>query len=129
MFFKYNYDLITRWLLKVCYNSALANDSYYDIGLYQKNIDYILKGKEAESKIEVYALFMETAYDKQMKNECYHLQKDRNYEIDWFRIAPYKLLAKPTYYTAMRCILINSFVFLTERPLGPQQSWGEQSEQ
>ena len=46
-------------------------------------------------------------------NECYHLQKDRNYEIDWFRIAPYKLLAKPTYYTAMRCILINSFAFLT----------------
>ncbi len=113
VFFKYNYDLLTRWLLKVCYNSARANDSYYDIGLYHKNIDYILKGKEAESKIEVYALFMETAYDKQMKNECYHLQKDRNYEIDWFRIAPYKLLAKPTYYTAMRCILINSFAFLT----------------
>ncbi len=68
MFFKYNYDLLTRWLLKVCYNSARANDSYYDIGLYQKNIDYILKGKEAGSKIEVYALFMETAYDKQKQN-------------------------------------------------------------
>ncbi|MDE7331320.1 MAG: hypothetical protein K2O16_03635 [Lachnospiraceae bacterium] len=56
---------------------------------------------------------METAYDKQMKNECYHLQKERNYEIDWFRIAPYRLLSKPTYYIAMRCILINSFAFLT----------------
>lgn len=113
VFFKYNYDLLTRWLLKVCYNSSRANDSIYDIGLYQKNIGYILEGKEAEAKIAVYALFMETAYDEQMKEECYHLSKERNYQIDWFRIAPYKLLSMPTYYAAMRCVLINSFAFLT----------------
>lgn len=113
VFLKYNYDLLTRWLLKVCYNSARANDSQYDIALYQRNIGYILEGKEAETKIDVYALFMETAYDEKMKEECYHLNKKSNYKIDWFRIAPYRLLAMSTYYTAMRCVMINSFAFLT----------------
>lgn len=56
---------------------------------------------------------METAYDEKMKEECYHLNKKSNYKIDWFRIAPYRLLAMSTYYTAMRCVMINSFAFLT----------------
>ncbi|SHJ80901.1 hypothetical protein SAMN02745136_00940 [Anaerocolumna jejuensis DSM 15929] len=113
IYFKYNYHMLTRWLLKVCYNSARANDADFDIGLYQEYISYILNKDYTEAlDISIFAMFMEVAFDKETQEECYHLNKDRNYEIDWFRIAPFRMVNLSVYYIAMRCIMINSLAFL-----------------
>jgi hypothetical protein len=36
LFFKCDYSKLSRWLLKVCFNSARANDTTYDILTYEK---------------------------------------------------------------------------------------------
>lgn len=112
IFFKYDYDLLTRWLLKVSYNSARTNDSDYDIGLYNKNKEYILNGSNRRTIIKTFVTFMEVATDN-TRDDIYHLQDKRDYEVDWFRIAPFRLRSTPTYNCTLRCIIINSFAFLT----------------
>lgn len=106
--------MLTRWLLKVCYNMARANDGHYDISLYEKNVEYIMNRGNAESNIIVFAMFMGTGcLDKKMEEHCNHLKKNREYDIDWFRMGPFKLREEAIYYCASRFVMINSFVFLT----------------
>lgn len=104
--FKYNYDLLTRWLLKVCYNSARTNDSYHDVSLYEKNVDYIMDRGPAQNDIVVYTMYMGA------EMEFNHMKKDRKYDIDWFRIGSFKVLDEMTFYSANRVIMINSLAFL-----------------
>ena len=112
--FKYNYDLLTRWLLKICYNMARANDGHYDISLYKKNVDYIMNRGEAESNIIVFAMFMGTGcLDEKMEEHCDHLKKNRKYDIDWFRIGQFRLQEDAIYYCASKFVIVNSFAFLT----------------
>ncbi len=111
--FKYNYDMLTRWLLKVCYNMSRTNDGHYDISLYKKNVDYIMNRGNAESNIAVFAMYMGTGcLNKKMEEHCNHLKKIRECDIDWFRMGPFKLREDAIYYCASRFIMINSFVFL-----------------
>lgn len=113
VYFKYNYHMLTRWLLKICYNIARVNNSYYDISLYEKNIDYIMNRGGAGTKIVVYAMYMGTGcLSENMEKHCNHLKKERIYDVDWFRIGPFRLKNDATYYCASRCIIINSFAFL-----------------
>lgn len=112
IYFKYNYNMLVRWLLKICYNSARANDAEFDIKLYQKNVDYIMNRGYAESNITVFAIYMGSGcLSKEMAEHCYHLKDEREFEIDWFRIGPFRLTEHSTYYCASRCIIINSFAF------------------
>ncbi|MBR2046503.1 MAG: hypothetical protein IJ958_10285 [Agathobacter sp.] len=112
-YFKYNYDYLARWLLKICFNSARANGSDYDASVYQKNTNYILNREKASSKISIYATLL--GYDNinpELARMCSHMQKDRTYEFDWFRIGPFKNLNIMTYYSALRVVIINSIAFL-----------------
>ena len=104
--FKYNYDLLTRWLLKVCYNSARTNDCQYDVSLYEKNVDYIMNRGPAQNNIVVFVMFMGSEV------EFNHMKKDRTYDIGWFRIGSFRILENMTFYCANRIIMINSFAFL-----------------
>lgn len=112
LYFKYNYNMLVRWLLKICYNSARANDAKFDIKLYEKNVDYIMNRGCAESNITVFTMYMGSGcLSKEMAEHCYHLKDERDFEIDWFRIGPFRLTEHSTYYCASRCIIINSFAF------------------
>lgn len=112
IYFKYNYDKLVRWLLKVCYNSARLNDAKFDIKQYEKNVDYIMNRGDAVSKITVFAMYMGCdCLSTKMDGHCYHLKQEREYEIDWFRIGPFTLIDNATYSCSSRCIMINSFAF------------------
>lgn len=112
--FKYNYDMLTRWLLKICFNIARVNNGNFDASLYEKNVDYIMNRGSAESNIVVFAMFIGTGcLDKKLEEHCNHLKDKRDYEIDWFRIGPFKLKNNPTYNCASKFVIINSFAFLT----------------
>lgn len=114
IYFKYDYFKLVKWLLKVCYNMARANDANYDISLYKKNVNFIMNRGDAESYIVVFAMFIGTGcLDKKMEEVCNHLKKNREYDIDWFRMGPFRLHEEAIYYSACRFIIINSFVFLT----------------
>jgi len=50
--FKYNYDFLLRWILKVLYNSYRSN--YGEKGIYKKYISYMVKGGSIkDSKIYI----------------------------------------------------------------------------
>lgn len=112
LFFKYDYNKLSRWLLKVCYNSARSNKSEYDMNLYKKCAPYIIENKEIKNKISVYAIFMDLSYGKKTY-DCYHFDDKSEYTIDFFRIGPFRLRELSTHYCSMRMILVNSFAFLT----------------
>lgn len=113
IYFKYDYDMLARWLLKVCYNSARANDTKYDIELYEKNVDYIMNKGIAKTCISVFAMYIGTScFGEEFEQVCQHIRKEREYEIDWFRIAPFRMIDEMVFYCASRCIIINSFAFL-----------------
>lgn len=111
MFLKYDYNKLSRWLLKVCYNSARANKSEYDINLYKKCLPYIKDNLEVNNQISVFALFMDLHINGKIHN-YYHFESDLKYKIDFFRIAPFKLKDRSTHNSSMRTIIINSFAFL-----------------
>lgn len=112
-YFKFQYDNLVRWLLKICFNSARANSSDYDASLYEKNADYILNKSNIKSHVCVYAVLL--GYENigsSFIKKCHHLQKKRVYEFDWFRIAPFKNMKTMTHSSALRVVIINSFVFV-----------------
>ncbi len=112
IYFKYNYNLLIRWLMKICYNSARANDAKYDINQYEKNVDFIMDRGKTESNISVFAMYIGTGcLNKELAEFCHHLKGIENDAIDWFRIGPFKLVESASYYCASRCIIINSFAF------------------
>lgn len=111
IFFKYDYSSLSRWLLKVCYNSARANKLEYDISSYENCIPYIKDDIEIKNQISIFALFMDLNINGKV-HDFYHFQSDLKYKIDFFRIAPFKLTDRSTYKCSMRSILINSFAFL-----------------
>lgn len=113
IYFKYNYDMLARWLLKVCYNSARANDTKFDEEMYKKNVDYIMNRGKAHSHIAIWCIYMGTGcLDETLAQACYHLKDDREYNIDWFRIAPFRILDDMVFYCTSRAIIINSFAFM-----------------
>ncbi|MGL4866975.1 MAG: hypothetical protein ACRC4T_28095 [Cetobacterium sp.] len=101
--FKYDYNLLVRWLLKIFYNSARANNSNFDITLYKKNLDYILGLGEPKTNISAFALYM---------NNPISINNNKEFEIDSFRIARFKLVETHTFNCASKCLLVNSFAFL-----------------
>lgn len=112
IYFKYKYDRLARWLLKVSYNSARVNDSKYDVSLYKKNVDYIMHRGESASNIAVFAMFMGLdCLSEKITETCDHLKENREFDVDWFRIAPFRLRDDSTYNCASRCVIINSFAF------------------
>lgn len=111
IFFKYNYNKLSRWLLKICFNSARANKCEYDINVYKNCIPYIINNKKISSKISIYGLFMDLSINGQT-HDFYHFDSESKYSIDVFRIAPFKLKDISTYNCSMRIVMINSFAFL-----------------
>lgn len=113
IYFRYNYDMLCRWLLKVCYNSARVNDGAFDNSVYQKTINYILTGEKSESYIALYGMFAGTGcLNEKFAKHIHHLQEQRNFEIDHFRIGPFRINNNEVYSCASRFIMINSFVFV-----------------
>lgn len=112
VFFKYDYNKLSRWLLKVCYNSARANKLEYDTNSYINCIPYIKDNKEVINQISIFALFMDLHINGKINN-YYHFHNDSKYKIDVFRFGPFKLKDISTHKCSMRSIIINSFAFLT----------------
>lgn len=111
VFFKCDYDKLTRWLIKVLYNSARANKSEYDVSLYKKCIPYILNGEQVNNKISVFTSFIDLSLNK--KNyDYYHFHNKSKYTIDLFRISPFRLRGINLDNCTMRAIIVNSFAFL-----------------
>lgn len=111
VFLKYDYNKLSRWLLKVCYNSARANKLEYDTNSYKNCISYIKDGTEVNSKISIFALFMDLSIDGKIGN-YYYFSSNSKFKIDFFRIAPFKLKNRSSHKCSMRTIIINSFAFL-----------------
>lgn len=108
--FKYNYNMLSRWLLKVCYNSARANKCLHDISLYKTTIEYILgQSPLPQLKIGVFAVFMEIPNSI---NCVYHLQENCEHKIDWFRIASFRIRELLIHDSCMRCVIVNSMAFI-----------------
>ena len=113
LFFKADYDKLSRWLLKICYNSARVNDSEKDVALYKKCVSYIMGEKQLNNTVSIYAMFMDLfCYKESEEVHYYHFNNSSECSIDFFRIAPFRLREIDTYYCALRVIMINSFAFL-----------------
>jgi hypothetical protein len=111
IFFKYDYNKLSRWLLKVCYNSARANKLEYDTSTYKNCIPYIKESIEVNNKITIYGLLMDLSING-VTRDYYHFNSNSEYKIDFFRIAPFKLKDISTHKCSMRSIIVNSFAFL-----------------
>ncbi|MBU3073873.1 HNH endonuclease [Clostridium estertheticum] len=111
IFFKYDYNKLSRWLLKVCYNSARANRLEYDTNSYKNCMPYIKDNIKINNKISIFALFMDLSIDGKT-DDYYHFDSNSQYKIDSFRIAPFKLTNVSTHKCSMRTIIVNSFAFL-----------------
>lgn len=111
IFFKYDFEKISRWLLKVVYNSARASGSVYDSSIYKQCTEYILEGGTCELDFSIYAQFIDISPNELKDSVIYHYEKNHEYSIDHFRIAPFKLKDISTYYCALRVIMVNSFAF------------------
>lgn len=110
--FKYNYEKLTRWLMKVCYNSARANDTKSDVAIYKDYINYIVGKEPSDEKLRFYMGFLDLNYPNAESHNWYHLHKDNEYEIDGFRICLFRIKNTNMYNCAARAIIINSFAFL-----------------
>ncbi len=108
LLFKYDFNKLSRWLLKVCFNSARANKCKDDADLYSSLINFIMDNSIPKSKVLIYASLIELDYKI---NNYYHLSDD-SYEIDYFRICPFRLKNTDSYKCATRIIMINSFAFI-----------------
>lgn len=111
IFFKCDYNKLTRWLLKVLYNSARANKRQYDISLFKKCIPYILNGEKINNKISVFMSFIDLSINNKL-NDYYHFHKESKYTVDLFRIAQFRLKDIYSNECTMRSIIVNSFAFL-----------------
>lgn len=108
LLFSYEYNTLVRWLLKVCYNSARANNCADDAQLYTSFIEYILYNKTPHNRVLIYASVLEL----DCKNETYYHLTDMAYDIDHFRICPFRFSEIDAYQCAFRTIMINSFAFM-----------------
>lgn len=111
-YFKYNKDLLTRWLLKVCFNSARGNKAEHAVKLYRDNIDYIMHNGPKKNNIAVYASFMGYDLDGFPTEIIEHLKSEREFEFDWFRITKMNNFGSQTFHTTSRAVFINSLAFL-----------------
>jgi hypothetical protein len=96
----------------ICFNSARANDTTYDILTYEKYRDYILGKEQINNRLKCYVMFLDLNLSVESEHEYYHLQDNREYEIDSFRIALLRLDKISMYNCAARTVIINSFAFL-----------------
>ncbi|WP_340027085.1 hypothetical protein MHB71_17375 [Paenibacillus sp. FSL H7-0940] len=110
--FKYDYGKLTRWLMKICYNSARTNNAISDIEIYKNSVDYILGKEQAHNKLKFYMGFLDLTMPNVKDHEWYHLQSKGEYEIDGFRICLFRLKDEFMHNCAARAIIINSFAFL-----------------
>lgn len=111
IFFKYNFNMLSRWLLKVVYNSARTNNSKYDCGLYSNYAKYIIKNEDCPLDFSLFVQYIDLSIQKSDKHEYYHFDSQNMYKIDHFRIGPSRLKDLSTYYCSIRTVIINSFVF------------------
>lgn len=111
IFFKYNFNMLSRWLLKVAYNSSRANNSTYDSNLYAKCTPYIIKNEDCALDFSLFVQYIDLSIEKSQKEEYHHFNPTNTYKIDHFRITPMKFKEISTYSCSLRSIIINSFVF------------------
>ena len=111
IFFKYNYNMLSRWLLKVAYNSSRTNNSTYDSSIYSKCAPYIIKNENSPLDFSLFVQYIDLTIEQSVKEKYYHYDQNSSYTIDHFRIAPFKFKEISTYYCSLRTIIINSFVF------------------
>lgn len=108
LLFQYDFNQLSRWLLKVCFNSARANNCRDDSELYSFLIDYIMYNKTPNIRFSIYASLMEL----DIKNETYYHLTNKAYELDHFRICPFRFNEMSGYKCTFRIIMINSFAFI-----------------
>lgn len=111
IFFKYDFDHISRWLLKVLYNSARSSNSIYDSNVYKECAKYILEGGTCKVDFSVYMQFIDLKVNKSKDELIYHFDKMSEYSVDHFRISSFRIKGVTAYNCPMRLIIINSFVF------------------
>lgn len=108
LLFHFDYYKLSKWLLKVCFNSARANKCNDDAELYSTLVPYIMENSIPHSKFSIYASLIELDY----KHETYYHLTDQSYEIDHFRISPFRLKNLSSYKCSLRMIMVNSFAFI-----------------
>lgn len=108
LLFQYDFGQLSRWLLKVCFNSARANNCKDDSKLYSYLIDYIMDSKTPNIRFSIYASLMEL----DTNNEIYYHLTNKVYEVDHFRVCPFRFNETSGYKCTFRIIMINSFAFI-----------------
>ncbi|QTA80793.1 Uncharacterized protein dnl_31060 [Desulfonema limicola] len=98
--FEYNFDMLTRWLLKVSYNSARANNQF-DSGILSNYIEYIIKGKTRPDRINVFVQLFIPYVEKSIED----------IPPDFLRIAAVAPATLPDEFASIRIIGINSYCF------------------
>lgn len=111
IFFKYKFNMLSRWILKVVFNSSRSNNSNYDSNLYSKCAPYIIKNEDCALDFSLFVQYIDLSLEQSAKQEYSHFDSTSIYKIDHFRIAPIKFKELNTYYCSLRAVIINSFVF------------------
>ena len=106
----YDFSQISRWLLKVAFNSARAHSS--DIGILSKYKNIIL-GKAAVP--DHFSIRLFTIAPAALVNNVISIaEKDENLidTPDWFRIGVFRVKDYDSHNWALRHVTINSYSFL-----------------
>ena len=112
--FKYDYGLLSRWLLKVAYNSARANNSDLEVLSQYKNI---ILGNETLPKC--FALRLRTIAPATGGDYTVFPASISSPVLDnpeWFRVGVFRVQGFDSMYWAFRHVTINSYSFLLYIP-------------
>lgn len=109
--FEYDKTRLFRWLLKISYNSARANNA--DVEILSLFTNQIIGAEPPTDHTRIFLnLVVPTKIDKVPKPA---IRQDINhYEIEepsWFRVTQLRMSFDPSILVVQRQILINSFVF------------------
>ncbi len=109
--FDYDYEILVRWLLKLCYNSARAHNA--DTKILRRFAKMIL-GEESLGNHVLVALSLitpsciSTDPKPAKRNDVGHFEI---HEPMWFRIAQLQLPVDPPIVIVQRQVVINSYAF------------------
>jgi hypothetical protein len=116
--FRYNYDLLLRWLLKISFNSARANDT--DADLLSSYRNFILKGGTSPDDVLVFLDLVRPS-----KNPNRQPGGEKYIWPETVRCARVQIGAAPLPGYAVRLVSLNAFyfylVFDTKEKISPEQ--------
>jgi len=108
--FSYYFDQLSRWLLKICFNSARVNNA--DTTILSEFIPYILNGEEVENEFLIYVHLIRPKEFSTEEIRAFDLDvsEKKEYPEGW-RLSQFRLQGFHEISFVQRFVFINSFCF------------------